>query len=407
MRYKILFIVTLTVFASLAIFSQRPPGMPGQDRRDGREMGPGRPEGQPDDWIKPHDTNQNGNLEDEEFRGAVERTFAELDSNGNGVLEVQELQRGPKPRQGDRPMDRGVEPPRPEGRRHDGDGPRPGENGKRILPPFFFNDRVTADKSVSRAEFDSIVRSVFAELDKNSDGTLSRDEGKQLPKLNRPDRREGPPPPQNAQFIGAELRFGDTPVKGQPFSAETVIEDTRMLFDGTLVKNSRTGAIYRDGNGRVRREQPLEMVGGVSIVGSGNKPQKLVFIHDFTTRTQYFLDENSKTARKTKMPENPSRPGELEDRPDVKTISDGTKTIDGVTCEQTRTEHEIPAGQVGNEKPLKVVSEKCYSPELQVVIMSLHQDPMSGLHVFKLKNIKRAEPTSDLFAVPSGYRIEN
>ena len=107
------------------------------------------------------------------------------------------------------------------------------------------------------------------------------------------------------------------------------------------------------------------------------------------------------------MPDNQARPSELEDRPDAKTVSDGTKTIEGVSCNFTRTEHEIPAGQVGNEKPLKVVSEKCFSPELQVVIMSLHQDPLSGLHVFKLKKIKRAEPAADLFAIPAGYRVEN
>ncbi len=405
MNSRIFSLILFTLIFAVAAFGQRPPGMPGQDRRNGREMGPNRPDGQPGDWIKPHDVNQNGNLETEEFKDAVERTFAELDKNGNGTLEVEELRQAPRPRQGERPMDRGVMPP-PEGKRHDANGPRPGEPGKRILPPFFFHDRIDGEKAVTRTEYDAIVRSVFAELDKNGDGTLTRDEGKQLPKPNRPDRG-GPPPPPNAQFIGAELRFGDKPVKGQPFSAETVIEDSRMLFDGTLAKNTRTGAIYRDGNGRVRREQPLEMIGGVSIVGSGNKPQKLVFIHDFAAKTQYFLDENSKTARKTRMPDNQARPSELEDRPDAKTVSDGTKTIEGVSCNFTRTEHEIPAGQVGNEKPLKVVSEKCFSPELQVVIMSLHQDPLSGLHVFKLKNIKRAEPAADLFAIPAGYRVEN
>ena len=34
-------------------------------------------------------------------------------------------------------------------------------------------------------------------------------------------------------------------------------------------------------------------------------------------------------------------------------------------------------------------------------------DPLAGEHVFKLTNIKRAEPSADLFAIPSGFRIEN
>ena len=47
-------------------------------------------------------------------------------------------------------------------------------------------------------------------------------------------------------FIAAELRFGDKLVTGQPFSADTVIEDTHRLFDGTTVTKKNSGSIYRD-----------------------------------------------------------------------------------------------------------------------------------------------------------------
>ena len=71
-------------------------------------------------------------------------------------------------------------------------------------------------------------------------------------------RRTDRAPPPNAMFIAAELRFGDKLVKGQPFSAETVIEDTRRLYDGTTVTKTTKGAFYRDSAGKTRREQPLE-----------------------------------------------------------------------------------------------------------------------------------------------------
>ena len=54
------------------------------------------------------------------------------------------------------------------------------------------------------------------------------------------------PPPPNARFIGGEIRFGDKLVKGQPFSAETVVEDTRRLYDGSTVTKQNRGAVYRD-----------------------------------------------------------------------------------------------------------------------------------------------------------------
>ena len=38
----------------------------------------------------------------------------------------------------------------------------------------------------------------------------------------------------------------------------------------------------------------------------------------------------------------------------------------------------IPAGQVGNELPIQVVSESWFSAELQAVVMSKHSDPRMG-----------------------------
>ena len=221
-----------------------------------------------------------------------------------------------------------------------------------------------------------------------------------------PRRPHGPPPP-NAQFIGAELRFGDKLVTGQPFSAETVIEDSRRLYDGTTVTKQSKGAFYRDGAGRTRREQPLDNVGGFNIVGEGAKSQTLVFINDFTAKSQYFLDINNKIARKNHIDDNRAPFPEKEGPPDAKTESLGTKTIEGVQAEGTRTTFEIPAGQIGNAKPIQVVSEKWFSPELQVVVMSRHLDPLAGEHIFKLVNIKRSEPSGDLFTIPAGFRVEN
>ena len=39
----------------------------------------------------------------------------------------------------------------------------------------------------------------------------------------------------------------------------------------------------------------------------------------------------------------------------------------------------IPAGQIGNELPINVVSERWYSPELKQLVMSLQSDPRFGV----------------------------
>jgi hypothetical protein len=257
------------------------------------------------------------------------------------------------------------------------------------------------------------AKGVFNDLDKNHDGILSKDEARP-PKRNDGDRGPrgdgepgAPPPPPNAQFIGAELRFGDKLIAGQPFSAGTVVEDTRRLYDGSAVTTTMFGAIYRDGAGRTRREMPLQMLGSVPIYGPDVKRQTLIFIDDFAARTQTFLDVNSKIARTSPLRGDVARPAGPGEPKDAKTESLGTKTIEGVTVEGTRTTFEIPVGELGNEKPIAVVTETWYSPELQVVVMSRHVDPLAGEHVFRLENIKRAEPAPDLFTVPQGYRIDN
>lgn len=405
MLYKISFALILVISVTASIFGQRPPGAP--PPRDGRPTGGPPRDGRPPiedmdgrrgdgprqgDWLRPHDTNNNGILESEEFQSAADRTFAELDKNNNGTIEASEAVRPDGPERGDRNR----------------------LESKRILPPFFFLDRVRDVQASSRADFDRVVKSVFAEMDKNVDGSIDEQEARKLP--HRPDgdhrgdgghrgeRREGPGMPPNAKFIAAELRFGDKLVKGQPFSAEIVIEDTRRLYDGSTVTKQSRGAIYRDGEGRTRREQPLEMVGGVNIVGSDNKPQMLVFVNDFANRSQTFLDINNKVARKNRLGDNlPPEPREPES---AETEALGTKMIDGIKVEGTRTTFDIPIGEIGNDKPIKVISERWFSPELQVLVMSRHLDPIAGEHVFKLTNIKRVEPSADLFAIPAGFRIE-
>jgi len=282
------------------------------------------------------------------------------------------------------------------------------------LPPFFFMDHVDGNKAVTKAEFEQIVRAIFRAMDGNGDGNLNRDEARRMPKREGqpgpgvPTGPQTPPPPPNASFIGAELRFGDKLVTGQPFSAETVVEDTRRLFDGSTVKKELRGAIYRDTAGRTRREQPLGMVGGVQISGADAKRVTLVFINDFPAKVQYSLDQVNKIARKSSIwNDRFPFPPETDDPDSAKKESLGTKTIEGISVEGTRTTFDIPVGHLGNDKPIQVVHEKWFSPELQVVVMSRNVDPIAGEHIFKLVNLKRNEPAGELFAIPAGYKVEN
>ena len=83
----------------------------------------------------------------------------------------------------------------------------------------------------------------------------------------------------------------------------------------------------------------------------------------------------------------------------------GNIFIEGVQAQGTRTTTTIPAGDIGNERPINIVDERWYSPDLQMTVMTKHSDPRSGETNFQLKNINRSNPPPTLFEVPSDYTV--
>jgi hypothetical protein len=83
----------------------------------------------------------------------------------------------------------------------------------------------------------------------------------------------------------------------------------------------------------------------------------------------------------------------------------GTQTIEGVSTTGKRETITIPAGQIGNERAIEVVSETWYSPELHTMVLRKHSDPRVGETTFKLTDIKRSEPDAALFQPPAGTKV--
>jgi hypothetical protein len=84
----------------------------------------------------------------------------------------------------------------------------------------------------------------------------------------------------------------------------------------------------------------------------------------------------------------------------------GTKTVNGVQAEGVRVTRTIPAGAIGNDKPIEVVTERWYSTDLQMVVMTTHTDPMMGTVSVKLASVVRGDPDPGLFQIPSDYKVE-
>lgn len=229
------------------------------------------------------------------------------------------------------------------------------------------------------------------------DGLRERERGPDRPGHGRPG--PGGPP---LHFIAAELGVEGRTVKGAPFSATAISENVQTLADGTRIVNKTTGTIYRDSEGRTRREQTLNFVGSLAVAG---EPPQLIFINDVVAGAHYVLDQRARTGRK--MPLRPGAPPDFRppDAAQAKTESLGKQIIEGVEAEGTRSTVTIPVGQIGNDRPIEIVSERWEAPGLKVVVLSRHKDPRVGEIVYRLTNINRSEPARTFFEVPADYTI--
>src|ERR1044072_5248156 len=107
----------------------------------------------------------------------------------------------------------------------------------------------------------------------------------------------GPPPPPDTNFVFiASESFGGKVVKGAPYSGEAVTETIQTLADGNRIVNRMTSSVYRDGEGRTRREQSLK---GLGIFGAGEQPFQTIFINDPVAGVTFTLDSRSHTAHKS------------------------------------------------------------------------------------------------------------
>jgi len=213
------------------------------------------------------------------------------------------------------------------------------------------------------------------------------------------------------RFVGAEPGRPGPVVKGAPFSADITTETSMVLQDGNRIHQVSKLRFYRDGEGRTRREQSLNSLG--ALASNTNLPP-VIFISDPVAGVNYALSPASKTANKSlsggrgpmgrgRMRGGPPLPDRQQN---TKTESLGTKTLEGVTAEGTRTTITIPAGQEGNEQPMLTVIESWYSPDLQIAVLSKRSDPRYGETVTRYSNISRGEPAHSLFEVPADYKIE-
>ena len=259
---------------------------------------------------------------------------------------------------------------------------------------------------------------------------------------------------------------------GAPYSADVVTESVQVLSDGNRIARKTATRVYRDSEGRTRREQ-LSSTGEVQSVSISDPVAGTMYVLNPADRTAQrngvfvtsptgfatagvmargrgtvtaagtaeagvlvtALDKTDEDAHKREVEAQAARAGGGRGRGEgsagtavypaegvslPRTVAPGgfvgggivnkeelgQQVVDGVLATGSRMTTTIPAGTIGNEQPLQIVSEQWFSPDLKVLVMTKHSDPRTGDTTYRMSNIVQAEPARSLFEVPADYTLK-
>jgi hypothetical protein len=218
-----------------------------------------------------------------------------------------------------------------------------------------------------------------------------------------------PPSPSGSTSVAQPAPNNVRLVTGAPYSALGTSQTVTTLPDGNRVVRQNTIRLWRDSNGRTRSEFALSSIGGPTPLEVN---ATVTVIDDPSTRERHMLQPDGRVvtvpiapcrvlaSNEPDLTVGPPRPAglPLKVSPPVKL---GERQLDGETVAGSRVEATIPAGAVGNDRPIKMSAEQWYGKDLQVVVEATYRDPRTGETRYKLREIRRNEPDASLFEVPA------
>lgn len=214
---------------------------------------------------------------------------------------------------------------------------------------------------------------------------------------------------------GGPGRGGPGPVEtvtGAPYSGVELRTSQQVLAAGGVILRTEQSNVYRDSQGRVRRETTRK--------GPDGQTETRVTISDPVAGAVHELDAKNKTAftRPARFPSQSQaasssraqtmgagrRTGQTE--ANVKRETLAARSMNGMIASGSRVTHTIPAGTIGNSQAIETVRETWMADDLKVPLMTKVADPRMGTTVTELMNVNRSQPDPSLFQIPSDYTVK-
>ena len=222
---------------------------------------------------------------------------------------------------------------------------------------------------------------------------------------------------RGAGFEGGGFHgFGmHTPVTGAPYSALRTTTHVQTLANGSTITHTTQVKEARDSSGRTYVET-------LPSTQAGEGPSRsFVRVFDPVNRVSISWSAESKQATVRHLPD-PAQfanargpraadaaagPGRFHGmNANVTKESLGSKTINGVVVDGTRTTVVIPAGAHGNSEALTVTHDSWVSSDLKLEVERVDTDPRFGTTTMEVTNLSREEPSAALFQAPAGFAVK-
>lgn len=243
----------------------------------------------------------------------------------------------------------------------------------------------------------------------------------------RSDTGVAPVIPSMFEAIATGGLLDDRLVRNQPLAAVFESETVQIQANITSVVRRVTTRIYRDSEGRTRREQIFHA--GAAAPSPG-EAAKIISVYDPVAGYGYSFNTATRTAHRYKLPATllPGAPFNnripliieilRSDNSQTGTIRKytlepprvlplGRQTIAGVEAEGVRVTIKVPVGALGNVNPIETTYETWIAADLRMLVKSVTKNPLSGEHTLRLTTINRTEQPRALFEAPAGYSISD
>lgn len=208
--------------------------------------------------------------------------------------------------------------------------------------------------------------------------------------------------------------FLNSPSHARPAYTATIKQTYEQTFpDGNAIHWTVEVVQARDEAGRTMSQH----IQGCAPDDSG-QPQlrMLTTVHDPVAKT--FLNWNtgpgSVALANLQHQMQPAFPSDLKDIPripwkpqraQITRESLGTQTVAGLEATGSRITQIIPAGQEGNDMPLKVVHETWSDAKNHSTLMAIDDDPRTGHHIWEVESLTVGPPDPALFVPPANYKV--